>query len=51
MGAAVLSVLLAGYGIAMPAGAISVFLIKLGATACLFTASASLGAAWSAAGR
>src|SRR5260370_990443 len=46
MGAAVLSGLLAGYGIAMPAGAISVFLIKLGATACLcIGAAAGLGAA------
>jgi hypothetical protein len=51
MGAAVLSVLLAGYGIAMPAGAISVFLIKLGATACLcIGAAAGLGAAWMAVG-
>jgi len=46
MGAAVLSGLLAGYGIAMPAGAILVFLIKLGATACLcIGAAAGLGAA------
>ena len=46
MGAPVLSGLLAGYGIAMPAGAISVFLIKLGATACLcIGAAAGLGAA------
>jgi hypothetical protein len=43
-GAAVLSGLLADYGIAMPAGAISVFLIKLGATTCLcIGAAAGLG--------
>jgi hypothetical protein len=46
MGAAVLSGLLAGSGIAMPAGAISVWLIKLGATACLcIGAAAGLAAA------
>jgi hypothetical protein len=43
---ALLSGLLAGYRIAMPAGAIAVFLIRLGATACLcIAAAAGLGAA------
>jgi arginine exporter protein ArgO len=46
MNAAVLSGLLAGYGIAMPVGAIAVFLIRLGAAACLcIGAAAGLGAA------
>jgi arginine exporter protein ArgO len=46
MTAAMLSGLLAGYGIAMPVGAIALFLIRLGATACLcIGAAAGLGAA------
>lgn len=46
MGMAVMSGLLAGYGIAMPIGAIAVFLVNLGATACLCVgAAAGLGAA------
>ena len=46
MNAAVISGLLAGYGIAMPVGAIAIFLIRLGATACLcIGAAAGLGAA------
>lgn len=46
MNAAVISGLLACYGIAMPVGAIAVFLIRLGATACLcIGAAAGLGAA------
>ena len=46
MGTAVMAGLLAGYGIAMPIGAIAVFLINLGATACLcISAAAGLGAA------
>lgn len=46
MNAALLSGLLAGYGIAMPVGAIAIFLVRLGATACLcIGAAAGLGAA------
>ncbi len=46
MNAAVISGLLAGYGIAMPVGAIAIFLIRLGAAACLCVgAAAGLGAA------
>jgi threonine/homoserine/homoserine lactone efflux protein len=46
MSAAVISGLLAGYGIAMPVGAIAIFLISLGATACLCIGTAAgLGAA------
>ena len=46
MGTAVVSGLLAGYGIAIPIGAVAVFLINLGATACLcIGAAAGLGAA------
>ncbi len=46
MNAAVISGLLAGYGIAMPVGAIAIFLIRLGAAACLcIGAAAGLGAA------
>lgn len=46
MSAAVISGLLAGYGIAMPVGAIAIFLISLGATACLcIGVAAGLGAA------
>ena len=46
MNAALLSGLLAGYGIAMPVGAIAIFLIQLGAAACLcIGAAAGLGAA------
>lgn len=46
MGTAAISGLLAGYGIAMPIGAVAVFLINLGATACLcIGAAAGLGAA------
>jgi arginine exporter protein ArgO len=46
MNAAVVSGLLAGYGIAIPVGAIAIFLIRLGATACLcIGAAAGLGAA------
>ena len=46
MDAALISGLLAGYGIAMPVGAIAIFLIRLGATACLcIGAAAGLGAA------
>jgi arginine exporter protein ArgO len=42
----VISGLLAGYGIAMPVGAIALFLIRLGAAACLcIAAAAGLGAA------
>jgi arginine exporter protein ArgO len=44
--AAAISGLLAGYGIAMPVGAIAVFLVRLGASACLcIGAAAGLGAA------
>jgi len=43
---AVISGLLAGYGVAMPVGAIALFLIRLGAAACLcIAAAAGLGAA------
>jgi len=46
MNAVVISGLLAGYGIAMPVGAIAIFLIRLGAAACLcIGAAAGLGAA------
>lgn len=46
MDAALISGLLAGYGIALPVGAIAIFLIRLGATACLcIGAAAGLGAA------
>ena len=46
MDAAAISGVLAGYGIAMPVGAIAIFLIRLGATACLcIGAAAGLGAA------
>ena len=46
MDAAAISGILAGYGIAMPVGAIAIFLIRLGATACLcIGAAAGLGAA------
>lgn len=46
MTVAVISGLLAGYGIAMPVGAIALFLIRLGATACLcIGAAAGMGAA------
>jgi arginine exporter protein ArgO len=46
MDAAAISGMLAGYGIAMPVGAIAIFLIRLGATACLcIGAAAGLGAA------
>src|SRR6266516_139107 len=46
MNVAVISGLLAGYGIAMPVGAIAIFLIRLGAAACLcIGAAAGLGAA------
>ena len=46
MNAAVISGLLAGYGIAMPVGAIAIFLIRLGAAACLCIGTAAgLGAA------
>jgi arginine exporter protein ArgO len=46
MDAAAISGVLAGYGIAIPVGAIAIFLIKLGATACLcIGAAAGLGAA------
>lgn len=46
MNTAVISGLLAGYGIAIPVGAIAIFLIRLGATACLcISAAAGLGAA------
>jgi arginine exporter protein ArgO len=46
MNAALLSGLLAGYGIAMPVGAIAIFLIQLGAATCLcIGAAAGLGAA------
>ena len=46
MEAAAISGMLAGYGIAMPVGAIAIFLIRLGATACLcIGAPAGLGAA------
>jgi arginine exporter protein ArgO len=44
--AALVAGLLAGYGIAMPVGAIAIFFISLGATACLcIGAAAGLGAA------
>ena len=46
MTAAAISGLLAGYGIAMPAGAIAVLLISISATTCLcIGVSAGLGAA------
>jgi arginine exporter protein ArgO len=46
MDAAVISGLLAGYGIAAPVGAIAIYLVRLGATACLCVgAAAGLGAA------
>jgi arginine exporter protein ArgO len=46
MDSAAISGVLAGYGIAMPVGAIAIFLIRLGATACLcIGAAAGLGAA------
>src|SRR5262249_45996790 len=46
MNAAVISGLLASYGIAIPIGAIAIFLIRLGATACLCIGTAAgLGAA------
>jgi hypothetical protein len=46
MYAAVFSGLPAGYSIAMPVGAIAIFLIRLGAAACLCVgAAAGLGAA------
>jgi arginine exporter protein ArgO len=46
MDGAAISGMLAGYGIAMPVGAIAIFLIRLGATACLcIGAAAGLGAA------
>jgi len=46
MNVVVISGLLAGYGIAMPVGAIAIFLIRLGAAACLcIGAAAGLGAA------
>lgn len=46
MNTAAIAGLLAGYGIALPVGAIAIFLIRLGATACLcIGAAAGLGAA------
>lgn len=46
MDAAAISGLLAGYGIAMPVGGIAIFLVRLGASACLcIGAAAGLGAA------
>jgi arginine exporter protein ArgO len=46
MTATMISGLLAGYGIAMPVGAVALYLIRLGATACLcIGAAAGLGAA------
>ncbi len=46
MNTAAIAGLLAGFGIAIPVGAIAIFLIRLGATACLcIGAAAGLGAA------